>query len=131
MSEELLNRFSQDILANLEKNGYPANRVALPLEKMYEVAHNKGLNFNKALELLGNKGVAHEKTTEKVIFYPKEENALPSLDKMKEMAKHAEEMMKNMSPEDLKKVQDMVANMSESERQEMLSQAKNLGLWGR
>ena len=68
---ETLETFVANITRTLEKNGYPSKRVALPLERMYEVAHEKGLNFNKALELLLTKGINHEKTAEKVIFFPK------------------------------------------------------------
>ena len=49
---ETIETFVANITRTLEKNGYPGKRVALPLERMYEVAHEKGLNFNKALEVL-------------------------------------------------------------------------------
>ena len=60
--------FIVQIMKNLEKNGFPANNVALPLERMYESAYEKGLNFNKVFSFLADRGIYHEKTTEKVIF---------------------------------------------------------------
>ena len=47
--------FIVKIMSTLEKNGFPEKRVSLPLEKMYESAHAKGLNFNKVLEFLEKK----------------------------------------------------------------------------
>lgn len=124
---ETLETFVANITRTLEKNGYPGKRVALPLERMYEVAHEKGLNFNKAIELLGAQGIDHEKTAEKVIFFPK---VAPVADgaKMDAMFQQAQEMMKNMSPEQLKAIQDMVANMTDDQKLEMMKQAKNMGL---
>lgn len=123
---ETIETFAANITRTLQKNGYPGQRVALPLERMYEVAHEKGLNFNKALELLATLGIDHEKTTEKVIFFPKEE-AKPKLD-FATLATQAQEMMKNMSPEQLKAVQDMVQNMTEDQKLDMMRQAKEMGL---
>jgi hypothetical protein len=124
---ESIETFVENIARTLEKNGYPDKRVALPLERMYEVAHEKGLNFNKALELLESKGIAHEKTTEKVIFFPKAVSARPDFGAM---YAQAQEMMKNMSPEQLKAIQDMVANMTDEQKLDMMKQAREMGLMG-
>ena len=67
---EALSRFADDVAANLEKNGYPGRRVAFPIERMYELAHAKELNFNKVLDVLATRGIAHEKTPERIIFSP-------------------------------------------------------------
>lgn len=111
-------------LANLEgiltRNGYPAKRVALPLEKMYEVAHGKGLNFNKALVMLEERGVAHEKTDEKIVFFPKEDLA--------SMMRRAEEMLKTLSPEQLADIQKMYEGMTDEQRAEMMEKARAMGL---
>lgn len=123
---ETIDTFVANITRTLEKNGYPGKRVALPLERMYEVAHEKGLNFNKALEALQAKGVEHEKTTEKVIFYPKA--AAAAMPNMGAMFEQAQDMMKNMSPEQLKAIQDMVANMTDDDKLEMMKKAKEMGL---
>jgi hypothetical protein len=67
--DQALEEFVLNIVKNLAKSGFPRNRVALPLERMYEVAHGKGLNFNKALDRLAERGITHEKTNEKIIFF--------------------------------------------------------------
>ncbi|MCX6126484.1 MAG: hypothetical protein NTV34_17250 [Proteobacteria bacterium] len=71
MSEPTYDDFIANLISILEKNGYPSKRVALSLERMYEVAYTKQLNFNKALKFLDERGIAHEKTVERVIFFPK------------------------------------------------------------
>ncbi len=127
---ETIETFVSHITRTLEKNGYPAKRVALPLDRMYEVAHEKGLNFNKALEALQDKGVEHEKTTEKVIFFSKTVAAPAGAYRMDGMFKQAQEMMAGMTPEQLKAIQDMVANMTDDQKLEMMKQAKDMGLAG-
>jgi hypothetical protein len=69
LADDSSGKFITNIIAILEKNGFPENQVSLPLEKMYESAHEKGINFNKVLEYLATKGIAHAKTTEKIIFH--------------------------------------------------------------
>ena len=59
--------FITNIMKVLDDNGFPEKRVSLPLERMYETAHEKGINFNKVLAFLKEKGVDHEKTPEKII----------------------------------------------------------------
>jgi hypothetical protein len=123
---ETIETFVENITKTLKKNGYPDKKVALPLERMYEVAHAKGLNFNKARDVLKEQGIDHEKTTEKVIFFPKTASR-PKMD-FATMAAQAQEMMRNMSPEQLKAIQDMVANMTDEQKLEMMKQAKDLGI---
>jgi hypothetical protein len=132
----------------LEKNGFPTRRVALPLERLYESAYERGLNFNKVLEHLAASGVAHEKTADRILFAVAEvapasaadadvaagpfgafldgfPGALPEgLDAMMAMAA---EMMKTMSPEQLAALQAQVASMSEDERAAMMDKARELG----
>ncbi|MBN2341165.1 MAG: hypothetical protein JXX29_07525 [Deltaproteobacteria bacterium] len=64
--------FVQNIIDNIKKNGFPEKRVAFDLEKMYEAATRKDINFNKVLVTLDDIQIAHEKTPEKVIFYAKD-----------------------------------------------------------
>ncbi len=75
MSDHEIGAFIANIVKNLEKNGFPDKRVSLPLEKLYESAYNKDLNFNRVLEFLSEKEIQHEKTAEKIIFFsgPKRE----------------------------------------------------------
>lgn len=111
------------ILNNIKSNGFPAKKVSLPLEKMYEVADNKGENLNTILDELKSQGVDHDKTTDKIIF----KSALPNLDPAA-FAK-AQEMMKGMGAEGMQKLQEEVANMSEEEKEKLMEQAKSMGLF--
>jgi hypothetical protein len=146
MSEKAYGQFIVDIMRTLEKNGYPEKKVALGLEKMYEVAHSKGINFNKVLTFLHDeKGVAHQKTDEKIVFFPKEqEDSVASasgpfsglgidpemfkgLSQSEIMAKAAE-MVKNLTPEQISSIQEMMKNLSPAEREKLMQKAKEMGL---
>ena len=111
---------AENIKRNLTKNGFPANPVSLPLEKLYESAHREGLNFNKVLEFLDSQGISHEKTTDKIIFKTKMS--------MQDMMSKAQEMMKNMSPDQLAEIKRMYETMSPEERERMMAMAKSMGV---
>lgn len=68
-------KFVQSVIDNIKKNGFPEKRVAFGLEKMYEIAYNKGINFNKVLETLREIKIDHEKTPERIIFFPRQPTA--------------------------------------------------------
>lgn len=111
------------ILKNLQNNGFPTKKVSLPLEKMYEVADSKGENLNSILEELKAQGIEHEKSLDKIIF----QSAMPNINA--DAFAKAQEMMKGMDPEELKKAQDQVANMSDEEKAKLMEQAKSMGLF--
>lgn len=121
--------FVANLVRILEKHGYPDKRVALPLEKMYEVAYEKQLNFNKALEQLRERGIDHEKTNDKIVFFPlaTEAQASPPPE-MAGMMEEAMRMMQSLSPEQLAELQKMVMSMSDDEKAEMLKKAREMGL---
>jgi hypothetical protein len=136
---------AENIKRNLTKNGFPEKSVSLPLEKLYESAHNEGLNFNKVLDVLTVDGIGHEKTAERIIFSKlmeaKPEVTSPfsgfNMDSLKDldfknmdmgsMMSRAKDLMKSMSPDQLKEIKKMYDNMSPEERQKIMDQAKNLG----
>lgn len=122
---ESYDQFLESIISNLEKNGYPIKKVALPLERMYEVAHEKGLNFNKVLTTLEERGIAHEKTTTRVIFSPKvaTPNGLTP-----EAIAQAQKMMSSMPPEQLQQIMEMYQNMSPQQKADIMQKAKDMGL---
>ena len=148
MNDKEYGDFIFNILKTLKKHGFPEKRVALPLEKMYESAHKKGLNFNKILEFLKEKDIDHEKTTEKVIFFDKNTNNGSSTDKqqenqnffegmnldflknlnLSELMSKAPDILKNLDPQQLSKMMEIYSQMSESERQDILKKAKDMGL---
>jgi hypothetical protein len=123
-------QFVQNLLSIITKNGYPTKKVALPLEKMYETAHKKQLNFNKVLDMLKDRGVFHEKTNERVIFFPQEvAPPSPSSDShsMAGMMAQAMEMLQKLTPEQRKELEEKVLNMSDEEKAIMMQKAKEMG----
>lgn len=145
--------FIVKIIKTLSDHGYPAKRVSLPLERMYALAHAKGLNFNKVLSFLQEKNIGHEKTEEKVIFSPitvvaaspsaadrdgrhppspeassdgQPEGAFAGVKDFGAMMSKAQEFMKDMSPADLARVQAMVETMTPEQRQDLWQQAQKM-----
>ena len=118
-----MTEFIEQIKKNLTNNGFPMKKVSLPLEKMYEVADEKGLNFNAVLdELKNNHGINHTKEVEKIIFYPE----LP--EGQGDWMTKAQEMMSKMDPEQLRKIQEQIMNMSPEEKEKMMEQARKMGM---
>ena len=124
MTDPQYEEFLANITSSLEKNGYPGKRVALPLERMYEVAYNKGLNFNRALTLLEERGIAHEKSAERVIFFPKMEDAKSFQDMMAE----AQKAVDAMSPEEREQLMKMYQNMTAEQKADIVKKAQDMGL---
>ena len=157
MTQVKYGEFISNILQTLKKNGYPDKKVALPLDRTYEIAYEKDLNLNKVLEFLLEQGVAHEKTTAKIIFFPvdsstkPQESAWPIEESVRgrsnddrpldvegspafdrssgpeTMLGQAMEMIRKMSPDQLRSMEKMVTDMSEDERQLLFNKAKDLG----
>src|SRR5205085_562985 len=101
-----MKEFIENILKTLKTNGFPEKRVSLPTERMYEAADNKGLSFNQVLDQLKNEHQIEANIgTDKIIFSQMKLNK-------EDMMKQAQEMMKNMDPAELKKLQEMFMNMS-------------------
>ena len=118
-----MKNFIEQIISNLEANGFPAKRVSLPTEKMYEVADNKGLSFNAVLdEMKASHNIQTEIGADKTVFFKEEQM------NQDDMYAQAQEMMSKMSPEELKQMQDMVMNMSPEQKEEMMKKAKDMGM---
>jgi hypothetical protein len=116
--------FINQIKANLEKNGFPKRKVSFDVELMYELADNKGLSFNSILEnLKEHDGIDFEISTDKVIFSAK----LDEKDQG-DMFAQAQEMLAKMNPEEIQNLKEMYENMSSSQKDEMLKQAKDMGI---
>jgi hypothetical protein len=141
-SSDSLAAFVERVVQQLEKNGFPERRVSFPIERMYESAATKGLSFNKVLEALGERGIAHEKTPEKVVFFPGTEapatadaSAFAGLDpsmlagmSQEQLLAAAQSAMQHMSPEQVASLRAMVEGMTPEQQAEMMEQAKKLGL---
>ncbi|MFG1499740.1 hypothetical protein ABMA70_05970 [Halobacteriovorax sp. XZX-3] len=118
-----MEKFIDQIIKNLSANGFPEKKVSLPTEKMYEVADNKGLSLNKVLEELREKKmIDSEIGPEKIVF------SMQKFENQQDMYAKAQEMMSQMSPEELQKMQDMIQNMSPEQREQMMEQAKKMGM---
>lgn len=116
-------QFVDNVVRNIERHGFPDKRVSLPLERMYEAAHGKGLNFNKVLASLEERGIYHEKTNDKVIFFQKSE--LPDMAAQFQAAK---EMFEKMTPEERQRLEDLYRNLTPEQMEEIKKQAQSLGL---
>jgi hypothetical protein len=152
--DDTYRKFVKSVIDNVKKHGFPDKKVAFPLETMYGIAEKKGINFNRVLETLDSIQIAHEKTPEKIIFYPKDRVAeknekdvedgfqssspdiFQNLDfgrlgkvSPEDMMAAAASMMQNMSPEQLSNIKAMYENMSDEERAALIEQVKNLGLF--
>ena len=64
-------KFVQNVIDNIKRNGFPEKKVSFGLERLYDAAEHKGINLNKVLQTLDDIQIAHEKTPEKIIFFPK------------------------------------------------------------
>jgi hypothetical protein len=140
--DENYRNFCQNIIDNIKKNGFPEKKVAFPLERMYEVATKRGVNFNKVLETLRSIQIDHQKTPEKIIFFPRAPEPeskpapagpFPGMDgasfDMDKMMSMASQMMQNMSPEQLASIQKMYENMSDEDKAALIEQARNMGIF--
>jgi hypothetical protein len=134
-----MDKFIELILKNLSGNGFPEKRVSFPLEKMYEMADNRDLNFNDVLkELETNHKTSHEKGLDKIVFFKEAQTPEAfdpnsfNMDDLKgmdqaEMMKKAQEMMGQFSPEQMQQAKSMMDNMSPEEKEKMMKKAKGMG----
>lgn len=122
-------QFINQIIKNLESNGFPAKKVSFDLEKMYEVADNKSLSFNNILDILNtDHNIQHSKTVDKIIF-SKQNLQAEDMKINEDMMAQAQQMMENMSEEELQNIKSMYENMSDDQRAQMMEQAKKMGLF--
>lgn len=158
MSDAEYREFAQSVIDNVKKHGFPDRKVAFPLEQLYEAAERKGINFNKVLVTLDEIQIAHTKTPEKIIFYPKDRAVAPAGAPSEKAAPDASfpgfdaslfakldpsvlqgmdpanlmgvaaNILQGMSPEQLESMRRSVEDMSDEERAAMMDQAKKLGL---
>ena len=120
--------FIEKIIENLESNGFPTKRVSLPTEKMFEAADNRGLSFNKVLgEMRDEYQINSIIEGEKIIFSHEYKEDAPRVPK-EDLYKQAQDMMSQMTPEELQKMQDTILNMSPEQKEELMKKGKDLGL---
>lgn len=154
MADSNYGEFIAKIFKNLEKNGFPDRQVAFPVDSLWEAADKLGLNFRKVLEFLREKEVDHRMDGDKIIFHKPEIEEVPAAKKfmdsmsdannpMAEMFRQqaagmgdvgegnlfekATEMLKNMSPEQMSYLQNMMSGMSDEDKKNLIEQAKKMG----
>jgi hypothetical protein len=128
--------FIDQIKSNLKSNGFPEKKVSLPLEKMFEIADSKGLHFNDILTKLKEDKIESNLTDDKIIFTQAPSDIDLSnfnMDSLKDMdqdnlMKTAQELMKNMNPEQMSQIKSMYENMSEDEKENIMNKGKDMGL---
>ena len=130
-----MEQFIQTLMKNLEKNGFPTKKVAFDLETLYEKAEEKKISLNNVLDELKKNGVDHVKKGERIIFKQgstatKFADVLSGIDS--DFLAQAQEMMDGMDEDGLAATRTMVeerlASMSETERNQLFKQIKGMGL---
>ena len=119
------------ILKNLENNGFPAKKVSLPTEKMYEVADSRGVSLNTVLdELEAEQGIIADIGDDKIIFSQQSEDSSDPFSGMnqEQMMAKAQEMMSHMDPAELARMQQMFTSMSDQEKANLMQKGKDMGI---
>ncbi len=120
--------FIDKVIETLNANGFPNKRVSLPTEKMFEAADNKGFSFNTVLNEMREKNQIHSFIEgEKIIFSHEHKEEGPRVPK-EDLFKQAQDMMSQMTPEELQKMQDTIMNMSPEQKEELMKKGKDLGI---
>ncbi len=122
-----MKEFIEKIIQNLNSNGFPAKRVSLPMEKMFEAADNKGFSFNKVMEVMkADYNIDSQISGEKIIFSQAQVEA--KAESKEDMIRQAQEMMAKMDPEELRKIQEMFNNMTPEQKEEIMKKGRDMGL---
>ncbi len=124
MTEEQLDpkllEFVSLVEKNLEKNGFPANTVTFPLEKMYASASQRGFSFNKVRDLLQQKGVVSEITGERILFSQHLDSEADL--EMFDMQSVMQQILQKMTPEQQAEVASMMQNVPSENIEQMKQQ---------
>ena len=118
-----MEKFIELIIKNLNSNGFPEKKVSLPTEKMYELADDRGLSLNSVLDQMKqNYEIDSHIEVERIIF-----TKIESFHKA-DMFTQAQEMLKNLSPEQISQYRQMFENMSDAEKEDLMKKGKDLGI---
>lgn len=124
---EATEEFVNLVLKNLEKNGFPAQKVSFPFEKMYEEADRRGFSFNRVRDILRKQGIESELTDTKVVFRStlnSKQEETPS--EQSRMYQAAQEMFSKMSPEEQQRIFEMMSKLTPAQMDAMKQQWENL-----
>lgn len=119
--------FIDKVINTLNSNGFPEKRVSLPTEKMFESADNKGFSFNTVLNKMRDEYQINSVIEGEKIIFSHEYEEGPRVPK-EDLFKQAQDMMSQMTPDELKKMQDTILNMSPEQKEELMKKGKDLGL---
>lgn len=124
-----MNEFIESIITNLQSNGFPAKKVSLPTDKMYEAADKRGLSFNRVLEKMKEEHrINAEIGAEKIIFSEEVVTSEAPSFNQEDLIRQAQEMMAQMDPEELRKIQQAFEEMTPDEKDEIFKRGKDLGI---
>lgn len=124
-----MKEFIENIIKNLKTNGFPEKRVSLPTERMYEAADKKGFSFNQVLDQMkAEYNIEAQIGPDKIIFSEVKAEAVEPKMSQEDMIRQAQEIMSQMEPAELKKLQEMFMNMTPEEKEEIMKKGKDLGL---
>lgn len=114
-----MKEFIEKIIQNLQTNGFPAKKVSLPTDKMYEAADKRGISFNKVLDVMkSDYSIDAQVGSDKIVFSQSNQD----------MIRQAQEMMSKMDPAELRLLQEKFANMTPEEKAEIMKKGRELGL---
>jgi len=123
---------------NLRNNGFPQKTVSLPLEKLYEVADKKGAHLNTILDSYRSDGVSVTSNVDKIIFQANSGDKRSPLDGLdlselnsmnkNELMEKYNELMKNITPDQLSEIKNMYEKMTPNEREEIMRKSKEMGI---
>ena len=122
---DVMSEFQDNLINQLQKNGFPEKAVAFPLEALFESASRKGFSFNKIRDRLSAVGIETELEDTRVVFraaLPPSTSAQSDGSEALGFDAAAADVLANISPEQMKTFRDMVSKVSPSEMAAVKSQ---------
>jgi hypothetical protein len=122
---DVMSEFQENLINQLQKNGFPERAVAFPLEALFESASRKGFSFNKIRDRLSAVGIETELEDTRVVFraaVPQSSSVETDGSEALGFDAAAADVLANISPEQMKTFRDMVSKVSPSEMSAMKSQ---------
>ena len=137
-----MEKIIETIVSNLQKNGFPSKKVSFPKASLESFIRKQDYELEDVLGEMRQDDIFSVIKGEKVIFSSEEMtqekeafdfsnmdlSALKNMDP-KTLKERADEMMKNLPPEELEKYRKMFENMSAEEKSKLFDQARQMGLY--
>ncbi len=123
----------ENILHSLSKNGFPEKRVSLPFQAVFKACKQADTNLSAVLNKLEQQEILNSVEGDRILFFTKETaktaeepKQWEGVDFSNEMVKEAMEKISKLDPEELEKMKQQVAGMSDAEKNEMMKRAKEM-----